>query len=825
MHNKSYKKAIVFALVLTMLMPLGSMAASSTADDADTEAAAVGTDETAEATEEADAEEETADAEDADTDEDSDEDSEDDEEEASSSDEELPDKITDEEAVALDTCAEIASNDNFILYADEENERIGLYVKSSGKYWWTSPINVMADDTVIDATKGTTMKATQRKQIASSAAIKIGDLRQDKRTESPAPVYSTKASKKWKTETDGVAITYKYSTEGVTFTVHYQLCEDNLYVYVDSDEIEEANTSSLDGKVLTKLQIAPSFGAISQYDENGEETEGYMIVPDGSGAVIEYNNGKTDYSSYSQQIYGRDYTAVPLTAPRVTQQAYMPVIATVSGNSGLVEIVSDGDANVYANAQVSGQNKQVYNSCYFEFETRSQDAFFMSGSDSNKITVFEKNGIKTPRFGIRYYPIDNEDGVNYADCAEVYRNYLINEKGLTANENTDSSSLYIDLYGGVMKETSIIGIPFNLKTEMTGFSQAQEIVDKFKENGVDSIVVNYNDWTNASIKNKVSTKAKASSTLGGSSALESFTSTEGVDVYLSMNNIQMDSGSWGFSTLSNTAIRISNAYSRQSSYSPAFGVAETGVSPALIAPNSYVKIFNQMIESYQNKSLTTVGFGDFSTKLVSDYSKKNQSSRNDTMNTIVEGYKSASESIGSIICEGANAYVIPYASEITDVPVCSSGFNLTDYDIPFYQMVIHGYVPYSTTAVNSSSDTDETFLLALAAGSYVNYDFIYEDASEITDTDYDDLYYANYEGWVTMASAQYTASKQVLSQVSDMTISNYELSDDGNVITTTYTKDGKDVVVEVDKEKGEVSVDGVYVELGDAIEGGAEADE
>ena len=34
MHNKQYKKAIVFALCLTMLMPLGSMAVSSTSDDA-----------------------------------------------------------------------------------------------------------------------------------------------------------------------------------------------------------------------------------------------------------------------------------------------------------------------------------------------------------------------------------------------------------------------------------------------------------------------------------------------------------------------------------------------------------------------------------------------------------------------------------------------------------------------------------------------------------------------------------------------------------------------------------------------------------------------
>lgn len=799
MHNKSYKKAVVFALVLTMLMPLGSMAASSADDNAEATAAAGAADDG-----------ETTSSKDEKDDKD-----------------DLAEPITDEEATQLESCEEVASNDNFILYADEENSRIGLYVKSSGSYWWSSPINVMADDTVIDAAKGSTMKTAQRKQIASMIAIKVGDLRQEKRTESPAPVYSikTKAKSVWTKESNGVAVKFKYSQEGVTLTAHYELCDDNLYVYVDTSEIEEENTSSVDGKVLTKLQLCPSFGAVAATDSEGNPTEGYMIVPDGSGAVIQYNNGKTAYSDYSQQIYGRDYTAVPLTAPRVTEQAYMPVVATVSGTSGLVCVASDGDANVYAKAQVSGQNKQVYNSCYFEFETRSQDAFFMSGDNSNKITVFEKNGIKTPRFGVRYYPVDNEDGVNYADCAEVYRNYLINEKGLTAKTEANSTDLHLDFFGGVMKQTSIVGLPFNLKTEITGFSQAQEITDKLKEKGVDSMVVNYNDWTNKSIKKRVSTDAKASGTLGGQSAFESFVSADNVDVFPAMNNIQMDAGSWGYSTFNNTAIRISNAYSRQSEYSPAFGVAVKGVSPALIAPNTYVKIFDDTIESYKDKGLNKIAFGDYSTKLVSDYSKKNQSSRNDTMNTIVEGYKKASETVGEILCDGANAYVLPYASEVTNVPVYSSGFNLTDYDIPFYQMVIHGYIPYSTKPINASSNTGETFMLALASGSAVHYDMVYEDAAELKDTDYDDLYYSNYEGWLDMAAAQYSKANEVLAGVSDMTISKYEISEDGNVLTTTYSKDGKNVVVEINKSAGTAKVDGKTIDLAEAIEGGIEGNE
>ena len=195
------------------------------------------------------------------------------------------------------------------------------------------------------------------------------------------------------------------------------------------------------------------------------------------------------------------------------------------------------------------------------------------------------------------------------------------------------------------------------------------------------------------------------------------------------------------------------------------------------------------------------------------------------MNTIVEGYKKAAENVGSILCDGANAYVLPYASQVTNVPVYSSGFNLTDFDIPFYQMVIHGYVPYSTKPINASSNTGETFMLALASGSGIHYDMVYEDAAILKDTEYDELYYTNYEGWVDMASKQYSYAQQILSGVADMTISKYEVSEDGNVLTTTYSKDGKDVVVEVNKSAETASVDGKVYDLGDAIEGGNEANE
>ena len=790
MHNKLYKKALVFALILTMLMPLGSMAAENDADTvADNEATSAS-------------------------------DSDANKKESKNDKDDLAEPIKNEDAIALETCEKVSENDKFILYADSENDRVGLFVKDSGKYWWTSPINVYADDTVVEKDKGTSMKTAIRKQVASSLAIRSGDLRQEKRSES-APVYSFKAHPKYKTNDNGVEITYNYATDKVKLKVHYELMEDHLYVYADSSEIEEKDTNAVDGKILTKLILCPYFGAVSEKDDNGNDAKGYMIVPDGSGAVINYNNGKTNYDSYLSRVYGRDYTSVPSSAPQVTEQSYLPVFANVSGKSGIVAIASDGDANCYVQAQVSGQNKQAYNSANFIFETRSQDSFFMSGEGSNEMTVFERNGkIKGKRFGIKFYPVDKDEDVNYADCAEVYRNYLINEKGLTSKVTDDKTSMFVDMFGGVLKTKSVVGVPVDLKTEITGFTQASKIIKKLNDNGVDSIVANYNDWTNDSMKKKVSTEIEPSGTLGSDDEFFDLVNKSGAEVYPSLNNFTMSSSKMGYMILTNTAIRVSNAYSRQSVFNPAFDVAVKGTSPALISPSVYSKMFDEIIDSCKENSLKTIGFGDMSTKLISDHTKKDPYSREKTMETIVKGYENAQKNVGGIFADQANAYVLPYISNVANVPVYSSGFNIVDQDIPFYQMVIHGYIPYASKAINASSDIDETFMLSLAAGSAIHYDLTYEESSTLIDTEYDDLYYTNYEGWIDSASAHYKAAKQVLDGVSKMTISKYEISDDNNKITTTYTDGSKNVEVVIDKAAKTATVDGNEISLADTMEGG-----
>ena len=53
-----------------------------------------------------------------------------------------------------------------------------------------------------------------------------------------------------------------------------------------------------------------------------QQTRAILSIPDGSGALIRFNKGKTSVRSYTGYVYGSDVTAVPLTEPAVTEQIY-----------------------------------------------------------------------------------------------------------------------------------------------------------------------------------------------------------------------------------------------------------------------------------------------------------------------------------------------------------------------------------------------------------------------------------------------------------------------------------------------------------------------
>jgi len=687
-----------------------------------------------------------------------------------------------------------AENDNFLMYYDEDTGLIGLENKKNGYTWWSSPPTANRDATA------TPLVVTD---LQSSVVLTYGDSNSRGTTN----LRSRNAADMTFKETDkGLKIEYQFDKCGITVPVVYELEEDYMSVSVKCSEIKETMTDK--GLVATQLTLLGAFGA-GEGDENG-----YFVIPDGCGSLIRFNNGKETTKSYSQKVYGRDITNVPTTKPAVTEEVLMPVYGIVRNDNAMTVIIEEGDGNVSLNANVSGQSLSSFNTCNFTFQLRGSDTYAMSG-DYGNLTVFENGGIKTDTIKLRYYPTADENA-SYMNIAETYRNYLLNDGNVTQKAKADSTQLYLDLYGGTLKSRSVLGIPVTMKTSMTSYQEAEKIIAELSGLGVDDMSVVYNNWTNDGISGKVDYKSKPSAALGGAAnfnRLVKYLDEKGYDFYPAVNNKTFDSGN-GYYTFTDTTIRISNSYSRQMTYNLSYGVQNTNIkTKSLLSPGVFTDLYNKLAKNYSGRKLTGVCLGEMTSTIWGDYGKQNMS-RDDTVSALQESYQNIQDSGISLLADTCAAYAFPYADKISDVPLHSSGFDVFDEEIPFYQLVMHGVLPYSSTAINASADSTESFLTAIATGCNPAYDMIYAEASDLKDTLLDKYYYSNYAFWTDTAAQEYKLAKEILSGVSDKVITDYTRENDISV--TTY-EDGTQVTVNYAEKT--ITANGIVYKLANAEEG------
>ena len=731
--------------------------------------------------------------------------------------------VTQDEALAA--MKVYAENDNLKLYVNEGTCIFAVENKKSGYIWWSTPYDYESDPIAA---------GVQKNLMASTLSYRPYDVTNGTLANTTSFSYESSVLKKtfqMDAIDNGVKFTFTFggpgSIGGHNFVIPVSIIlEDNSFTaVVHTDEIDEQYGTVEDDLIyeLITMNLLQSMGA-GRADEDG-----YLFVPDGSGAVIRFNNGKTSTQVYQSQVYGRDLAISQDKAGVKTEKTYLPVLGIVKehedGDDALLAVVTAGDAYAYVNASVNGQATTSINSAWFSFEFRATDTYTIG--TKTPLTVFQSGDVRVDEIAVRYYVMSGDE-VNIADLADTYRNYLIDEKGLTKQSMEDSSDLYVTVMGGTVKKQSVLGFPVDMQTVATSYEEALEIVQKLKELGVDGITLTYNDFNDSGVTGKISDGVNYSNKLGGKDAfnqLYGYIKNNGFTLYPEVDIMEYVRSGYGYSFTLNSSKRITNAYATQTAFELAFGTPDTEVKPhwTILSPYYWPDLFRKVTESFTKEGIDTISLNQATSVLYSDFGRRNSQGeehilRNDAMNMLVDGYKQLTGAGISMIAQECNAYALPYVSAITNVPMYSSNYDLFDYDVPFYQMVIHGYIPYSSKPANASSNKEELLLLSMLTGAGVHYEFMYHSPNDFTDSMYDAYFYANYEGWLKFAAEDYKLFNSV-SNLSDKTITKYERNadknytatySDGTVITVdtdafTYTINGKESSLADNELKGEES--------------------
>lgn len=725
--------------------------------------------------------------------------------------------LTEEQALA--SMKKYASTSSLELYVDEETGIFAVKNLADGHYIWSNPYDYAADEVVkSDA------KRAELKSALMINSVKVTDVDAPSTTLRSARFGSQGEGETVIEQThNGFKATVTFELQGITIPYTVSLTDDHFDVTVLVSEIHEVEIDSPED-IEDSTRSVVDLGLFTNLGAAYLNEDGYFVIPDGSGAIINFNNGKQSMSEYSQKIYGKDLSVSQDMAPKKTEQAYLPILGIVRENDALLEIVTEGAAYATAKASVSRQKATGYNSAYFEFNLRTNDQYFMGAVNASALKSYEQNKIPEKTVSVRYYPIA-KSGASYVDIAKRYQQYLLDEKLMTKKNGT-TSPLFVDLYGGTVKEQSVLGLPVKQQTAATTYEQAKQILEELAALGVDDIVVTYNDFNKAGITEKISGGADFASKLGGKSAfkaLSDYCAATGIVLAPSVDLMEFERSGNGFSKTGASVIGVTKAYSTQGEYELAYGTPnDLRPNWFILTPAYFEKAYGQVISSFCAEGFGAASFGKGTSIVYSDFSQSTtkRTSRQQAVEYLKNCYDKVTQSGLTFVASACNDYALKYVDFIRNIPMYSSGFDITDGDIPFYELVVHGYIPYTTKAKNASSDADKLLLLSLVTATPMHYEFMYENPNKFTDSKYETLFYTHYEGWLESAAEEFRLFKENLSNEANTPIVDFKYVSE-NVVECTFENGTK---VTADIENYSLTINGKAVELPERTWKGATTD-
>ena len=593
---------------------------------------------------------------------------------------------------------------------------------------------------------------------------------------------------------------------GFAVDLDYRLDGDSLVVSVPMSSVLEGGGAS-----IYRIQLLRYFGAGSS------DEEGYMMVPNGCGSIINFNNGKTNQADYSQYVYGLDPLSQDYTVIENTQAVRLPVFGIEKEDATIFAQIEEGETLSLINASISGKTSN-YNFIYNTFILRGYDLLAMFGSTGNEaeLPIVEKNYYDV-NLTLRYSFLD-EEHKGYAGMANYYRDKLVADGILTERTTDAELPFYMDVIGGVKATSHVLGIRYYSNMAMTTFAEAEEISSDLAANGIGNQVMNFQGWFNGGYYHDVIDKLNITGKLGGRRGLESLS-----------NTVVSNGGRFYGDVAINRVTRISKRFIPELESSRYYGagyVASFGaVNPStlrqtaslgydeirfnMLSPKFVPRYVNSFARNVGKVDIEGISLRDLGDVLASDKKRSNVINREEALDVILGQFDTLSNTGKNLMVSGGNEYSFAYANDIINAPVIDSDFFIVDDSVPFYEMVIHGYIDYSGDAMNigSSANVEKDILNLIECGAAPHYTFTHNDASDMKYTGLNNLYATTYSNWKDEAVETYNYMNEALASVQGATIINHQILS-SDVRKITYDN-GQIIYINYGDEP--VSVDGVTV--------------
>ena len=649
------------------------------------------------------------------------------------------------------------------LYADTENGEFAVEDRRTGRLWYSNPV---------DRTEDTDASGAMKNWLSSQ--LLVNTIVDETKTVKSYNSYVSCTKRDGVTvelTEDGFKVNYTFVKEFFTIPVYYTLLEDSLHAEIRAEEIRE------EGEIrILSITLLPMLGA------QGKSEEGFILLGNGSGGVIDFNNGKTEHiSAYRAPIYGSDAVSVLVQQQNKTEETLLPVFGLSAGDHGMLAICDEGAGQGYLNAAASGL-QTGYNTASFEFELRITQLVTVGSDDGNgrDVITLEKT-TPTGHFGVRYFFL-NEASSGLAGLADVTAAYF-RTQGVPSRAVPEQAPLYLTVLGAVRYPSSVAGFRVDVTRTMTSYEQAASMLQSLAEKQVSGVRMIYDGWSRSELEGKITVSDDPVKELGSDKerdALKEALAAQGGSLILKASTVQYLKSGNGYSTRSDSIRDVLRSvveipfYKRNTFF--ADNDRDTG---RMLCIGQSAQAFLQLTEALPEVSIST---GDYGSTLYTDYGggvyKRHQAE------TLAAQTLKAASSQRTLIGDAPHAYALSALSEAVNLPSTTTYYPVVDRAVPFTQLVLRQLMPCGSQPLNQSGSPTRDFLRCIAAGVAPHYEVSSSSLEGLKSTDETSYYGADFANLEATIVAQYAQWAALYAQIKDAHVVSY--TETNGVVKTVY---------------------------------------
>ncbi|MGZ9585467.1 DUF5696 domain-containing protein [Paenibacillus marinisediminis] len=668
------------------------------------------------------------------------------------------------------TFKKVADNEQLELYLEEETVAIAVKDKCNGYTWFSYDVGMDM--------KGAGYSADMIAYIKSGISI----ITYDKFTPGRRTILGDRAEKSFQQTEDGFIASIDFAKAQIKFDVVVTLQQGDVIVKIPRESIQEYNPklwkAGNNDISLSEIIVYPFFGSTTHKED------GYIVIPDGSGAIVKLDEVPKYATGYSAPVYGQDpgyEGTAEMNSKRITvkplERVSLPIYGIIHDvdHAGVLVIAENGSSYATYNYESRDLQSQYYQS-YFTYNYRTAYAQFQSRVKKDQsILGFQEQPNKFEL--VQRYVFLSDKQANYVGVAKGFRDFLVKKDGLKKTELAhDKVPMRIDFINNEIT-WGTLGIE---NVPATKYKQAQEIVKTLVDKGYDNLNVIFKTF----IADDFSYRFDVMSSLGGSKdfkeTLDYFTSNQiKFSYYVDYARSYFEKTKYTASKMNRKDLEMIND--------------TKGLMNYLNNPKYYKTLAEKDLDAYKKHNIGSLALDGFGTGLFTHYDHGTIGYSNEGMAYTENVLQVLNDSGIETGMYQPDAYLYKYISDYYDAPITSSELIFIDATIPLVPLVLSGYADMYSPYMNLSSNDADTMLRLVEYGVFPSFVLTGESTYDIKYTASNDIFTSELKYLEDRIDYYYTSIRTALSEVLGSEMIDHRIIDAG-VVLVEYDN-GKKILI------------------------------